>query len=243
MHDDPMPVEPFDEQITRVLCVVAHPDDMEYGASAAVAHWTARGVEVSYLLLTHGEAGMQRTPDEARGLRAREQQAACQAVGVTDLTILDHPDGVLEQTLDLRREIARQIRRARPDAVVTMVWDAVVPWGLNQADHRVAGLSTVDAVAAAGNRWIFPELVTDEGLEPWSPTWLLVTSTAEATHALAVDQTDVDAAVASLTCHQAYLDDLPDHPKPADFIPEMLRSGGEQAGTEFAVVFRAFKLG
>lgn len=236
-----MSVEEFCGEVGRVLCVVAHPDDMEYGASAAVAHWAAHGAEVSYLLLTHGEAGMQRPPEEARELRPREQAEACAAVGVGDLSILDHPDGVLEPTLDLRRDIARHIRRVRPDIVVTMVWDAVVSWGLNQADHRVAGLTTVDAVAAAGNRWIFPELVADEGLEPWPTPWLLVTGAADPTHAVVVSQADVDAAVASLQCHRAYLDDLPDHPDPAEFIPETLRAGGEVCGAEFAALFRAFR--
>src|SRR5262249_19217755 len=89
----------------RGLGVVAHPDDMEYGTSAAVARWTARGVEVGYLLLTRGEAGMPNPPEETARLRVAEQQAACAAVGVTHLTILEHPDGVLVYGLDLRRDI------------------------------------------------------------------------------------------------------------------------------------------
>lgn len=235
-------LEEFGDDVGRVLCVVAHPDDMEYGASAAVAHWSAHGAEISYLLLTHGEAGMQRPPEEARELRAREQAEACAVVGVSDLTILDHRDGVLEPTLDLRRDIARHIRRRRPDVIVTMVWDAVVPWGLNQADHRVAGLTTVDSIAAAGNRWIFPELLADEGLEPWATRRLLVTGAAEPTVAVVLSGAEVDAAVASLQCHRAYLADLPDHPDPARFLPDTLRAGGQLCGAEFAAVFGAFEM-
>lgn len=230
-----------DDGISRVLCVVAHPDDMEYGASAAVAHWTRAGVEVSYLLITHGEAGMQRTPDEARAVRSEEQRRACEAVGVGSLTMLDYPDGVLQPTLELRRDIARVIRQRRPDAVLVTTWSEEAPWGLNQADHRVAGLTCVDAVAAAGNRWIFPELVED-GLEPWQARWLLISGSGEPTHGVVLEEADVAAAVASLECHRAYLADLPDHPKPADFIPPMLTGGGEAMGVKHAAVFRAHSL-
>ena len=100
-----------EESFQRVLCVVAHPDDMEYGTSAAVARWTARGIEVGYLLLTRGEAGMPNPPEETARLRLAEQRAACAIVGVEHLTVLEHPDGVLVYGLDLRRDICREIRR------------------------------------------------------------------------------------------------------------------------------------
>lgn len=125
-----------DDDFRRVLCVAAHPDDMEYGSSAAVAEWTDRGVEVAYLLLTKGEAGMQIPPDECARIRRGEQERACEQVGVAELTMLDHPDGMLVYGLDLRRDIARAIREFKPDAVLTGNWDLVTPWGLNMADHR-----------------------------------------------------------------------------------------------------------
>src|SRR5436190_21814974 len=103
------PVQPFpDDAFTRVLCVVAHPDDVEYGTSSAVASWTARGVEVAYLLLTRGEAGMDAVhPTETAQLRVREQVAGSHAVGVAQVDFLGYPDGVLEYSLAMRREIAR----------------------------------------------------------------------------------------------------------------------------------------
>ena len=157
-----------DSGINRVLCIVAHPDDMEYGGSAAVARWTGMGIEVSYLLLTAGEAGMRsRDPEEVGPLRAQEQRQACHEVGVEDLQVLDFPDGMLEPTLELRRQIARQIRHVRPDAVVTQPWDLEVEWGLNHADHRAAGIATVDAIRDADNPWVFRELREDQGLEAW----------------------------------------------------------------------------
>src|SRR5215213_3003037 len=99
-----------EESFHRILCVVAHPDDMEYGTSAAVARWTARGIEVGYLLLTRGEAGMPNPPEETARLRVAEQRAACATVGIRHLTVLEHPDGVLVYGLDLRRDICREIR-------------------------------------------------------------------------------------------------------------------------------------
>ena len=232
-----------DGDFTRVLCVVAHPDDMEYGASAAVHRWTSRGVEVAYLLLTGGEAGMQSPPEVVRPLRAREQREACDLVGVDDLTILDHPDGMLMPTLDLRRDIARAIRRFRPDAVVTGTWDVEVPWGLNQADHRAAGLATLDACRDADNTWVFPELAAREGLAKWATRWLLVTGSTRPTHGVEVSDADVAASVASLSAHRAYLADLPAHPDPGEAIPEMLRAGGQALGVGHAVLVRAHALG
>ena len=232
-----------DESWTRVLCVVAHPDDMEYGASAAVATWARRGVNVTYLLLTSGEAGMQRPSEEVGPLRAAEQQRACETVGGKDLIILDHPDGMLMPTLDLRRDIARVVRQVRPQAVVTANFDFEAYGGLSQADHRAAGLATVDAVRDADNTWVFRDLADDEGLPKWHTQWLLVAGHPDATHAMAVDAAAVEAAVGSLECHQAYLADLPGHPKPAEFIPVILAEGGKAAGVGHAVLFKGYDLG
>lgn len=231
-----------DSRWRRVLGVVAHPDDLEYGASAAVAAWAGRGIDVAYLLLTTGEAGMQRPPEEVGPIRAVEQRAACDAVGVGRLTILGHPDGTLEYGLGLRRDIARVIREFRPDAVITSVWDVEAYGGLNQADHRAAGLATLDAVRDADNTWVFRDLA-DGGLPKWHTKALLVTGHDQATHGVPVSQHNVDAAVASLEAHRAYLADLPGHPKPAEFIPQILRQGGEALGTPYGALFRVYDLG
>lgn len=228
---------------SRVLCVVAHPDDMEYGASAAVASWTRHGVEVSYLLLTSGEAGMQEPPEVVGPLRAAEQARACATVGVDHLVVLDHPDGMLEPSLALRRDIARVIRQVRPDAVVTANHDLEAYGGLNQADHRAAGLATIDAVRDADNTWVFRELADVEGLPKWHTRWILVAGHPQPTHARPVDADAVAAAVASLECHEAYLADLPGHPRPAELIPAILRGGGAATGVDNAVTFRAYDLG
>lgn len=198
-----------DSDVQRVLCVVAHPDDMEYGGSAAAARWTTLGIKVSYLLLTAGEAGMRsRPPAEVGPLRVQEQRAACAAVGVEDLTILDLPDGTLEASLETRKHIARHIRRVRPDVVVTQPWELHVDWGLNQADHRVAGLATVDAVRDADNPWVFTDLRTEEGLEPWATSWLLVPNSPQPSHLINVSDEPLQQAVTSLEAHREYLAEL-----------------------------------
>ncbi|OMH37084.1 PIG-L deacetylase family protein [Tersicoccus sp. Bi-70] len=240
----PDPLKPLpDDGWSRVLCVVAHPDDMEYGTSAAVATWTRRGVEVVYLLLTVGEAGMAEPPEVIAPLRAKEQRRACETVGVSDLRILDHRDGMLEYGLALRRDIARVVRQVRPDAVIGGVFD-VEAWGmLNQADHRAAGLATVDAVRDADNPWVFRELAEEEGLAPWHATALLISGHETPTHGLAVDEEAVQASVASLRSHEAYLAHVTGHPAPEEFIPAMLRQGGEAFGSDHAVLFRVHDLG
>ncbi|WP_029088027.1 PIG-L deacetylase family protein [Brevibacterium album] len=235
-------LEPWDETgIERILVVVAHPDDAEYGTSAAVAQWTSRGIDVGYLLLTAGEAGMQRPPEEAGPLRAEEQRRAGEAVGIESLAILGFPDGMVEYGLPLRRAIAREIRRFRPDAVVTGSGDLFVGWGLDHADHRAVGLAAIDAVRDADNRWVFPELLAEEGLEPWGAAWLLLTG-RESNSVVEVGEDAVGRAVASLEAHEAYLADLPWHPAPADFIPDILTEMGKAAGVPYAVGFDAHRL-
>lgn len=238
-----------DENMERVLCVVAHPDDMEYGASAAVAQWTSRGIEVSYLLLTAGEAGIRNMhPSKVGPLRAEEQRRACEIVGVSDLTILDFPDGLLEASSATRAHISRHIRRVRPQVVMTMNWELEVPWGINHVDHRAAGLATVDAIRDADNPWIYPEQLMD-GTEAWSTPWLLVGG-AEPTHVIELSQDAVRKGIASLEAHEVYLEALPDHPSGEEIVggaatagAELLRAADSTSSVDYALGVRAIRMG
>jgi LmbE family N-acetylglucosaminyl deacetylase len=233
----PFPADAFQ----RVLCVVAHPDDVEYGTSSAVAAWTRQGVEVAYLLLTKGEAGMDAsTPDQTAELRMREQVAGSNVVGVGHVDFLDYPDGVLVYSLELRRDIARAVRRYRPDAVLVGSWEVEFIAGLNQADHRVAGLAAIDAVRDAGNRWVFPELIEDEDLEPWSPRWLLVSGDPRPTHGVDVTGEPLERGIASLEAHREYLAGIPGHPPPRLMLTGITAMQGRPMGVAHAVLFRAF---
>lgn len=231
-----------DESWSRVLCIVAHPDDMEYGASAAVSSWTERGVDVTYVLLTAGEAGMAEPPEVVAPLRKAEQENACACVGVSDLRILDHPDGMLVADLSLRRDIARVVRDVKPDAVLTANFEFEAYGGLNQADHRAAGLAVVDGVRDASNPWVFREL-EGEGLGAWETKAILVAGHPEPTHAVPVSKQHVSAAVKSLEAHDAYLKHIGSHPVPTEFIPGILAEGGALTGVDHAVVFKVYDLG
>ena len=216
-----------DSQLRRVLCVVAHPDDMEYGGSAAVARWTAQGVEVSYLLLTAGEAGMRsQDPKDAADIRAQEQRRACELVGVRDLVILDLPDGTLEPSLEARRQIARRIRQVRPDMVLTQTWDLQVGWGLNHADHRAAGLATLDAIRDADNPWVFRELFEQELLEPWGVKELLVFG-GTPSHVIDISGEALQQGLDSLEAHEQYLAELGGSTETRNMLESMAASQAE----------------
>ncbi|MEJ2890198.1 PIG-L deacetylase family protein [Actinomycetospora aeridis] len=201
------------DDFARVLAVAAHPDDLEYGAAAAVAAWTASGREVSYVLATRGEAGIaDMPPEQAAVVREQEERRSAAAVGVHDVRFLDHRDGVVVEGIDLRRDLAREIRRVRPElVVVNSHHETFGPGAWNSADHRAVGRATIDAAGDAGNRWIFPELV-EEGFPPWGGVrWVAVAASTQPTHA--VDVADhQEAAIASLAEHRAYLAALDPRP-------------------------------
>lgn len=230
--DEPQ-LKPVPEDWDSALAIVAHPDDMEYGMSAAVARWTRQGKTVSYLLVTRGEAGIDTMPpEETIEVRAREQRAACDAVGVETLEYLDHPDGTIHDVMRLRRDIAAAVRRHRPDVVLTATPRDFFPGGLyNMADHRVVGYAVLDGVRDAANRWVFSDLTGPDGgpLDPWGGVrFTAVGGSTEPSHAVDVTDT-LDAAVASLRAHQAYLAALDWHPDPDG----MIRSFAEQAAPRF----------
>ncbi|HLU28178.1 PIG-L deacetylase family protein [Georgenia deserti] len=198
-------MEHLPREFERVLVVAAHPDDIEYGIAAAVAIWTDEGKDVRYVLATSGEAGIAGLPPAESGpLREDEERASAAIVGVREVEFLGHPDGRLDEGLGLRRDIAAAIRRHRPDLVVTGHFGETWATGyLNSADHRALGRATLDAVADAGNEWIFPELAD---LDPWTARWAAV-ATPTPTHAVDVTAA-VDRAVASLAAHRRYLEVL-----------------------------------
>jgi LmbE family N-acetylglucosaminyl deacetylase len=226
-------LKPMPQDWQRALAIVAHPDDLEYGCSGAVAAWTASGREVSYLLVTRGEAGIDGLPpEEAAPLREMEQIAGAAKVGVHSVEFLDHRDGVIEHGLPLRRDLARAIREQRPGLVIILNHhDYWGPGSWNSADHRAVGRAALDAVADAGNRWIFPEL-TEQGYEPWQGVrWIGVAASPHPTHA--VDITDnLDQAVASLAAHETYLLALSDEP-PEQHARRFLETATRQHADRF----------
>lgn len=234
----PLPVLPEDWE--RALCVAAHPDDLEYGTAAAVARWTAQGKQVTYLLATRGEAGIDGMhPDQAAPLREEEERAGAREVGVEVVEFLDYRDGVVEYGLPLRRDIARVIRQHRPQVVIGGAFSERMVGGLtNQADHRTVGLATLDAARDAGNRWIFPEL-GEEGLEPWPGVrYVGFGGALVPTHGVEVTGEHLRRGIASLQAHRVYMEGLGDASfNPATFLTWIAAASGAAMGVEEAMLF------
>jgi LmbE family N-acetylglucosaminyl deacetylase len=229
---------PFPDDWERALAIVAHPDDLEYGAAGAVAAWTATGKRVAYLLATRGEAGIDGLdPDKAAALREAEQRASAAIVGVETVEFLDHPDGFIAYGRPLRRDLAGAIRRYRPHLVVTFNHHDTWPgprW--NTPDHRNTGRAALDAITDAGNRHLHTEL----GLEPWAGVrYAAVAGSPLASHAVDVTTT-LDTAVASLEAHRAYLDGLGEGNWMADaraLLTRMAEHAGQRYGGRPATAF------
>jgi LmbE family N-acetylglucosaminyl deacetylase len=234
-------MKPMPEDWSTAVAVVAHPDDLEYGAASAMARWTGQGKQVSYVLVSSGEAGIAgRDPAEVGPLREAEERRSAAVVGVSDLLFLGHPDGMIEYGLPLRRDLARAFRQLQPEVVITMSFD--LTWGedgpVNHADHRAVGLAVLDACRDAANEWVFRDLEL-----PRSPIKdAYVIGTGSPSHFVDVTDT-IDAGIASLREHQAYLDGLGGDFDPDSFLRNIAGYIGMGAGCEYAVGLRRYPMG
>jgi LmbE family N-acetylglucosaminyl deacetylase len=234
-------VEPMPEDWERAVAIAAHPDDLEYGMASAVARFTGQGKQVCYLMVTSGEAGIDSlSPQQCGPLRREEERRGAAVVGVDQVDFLEHPDGLVEYGLHLRRDIAQVLRRLRPQVVLGMNFD--LTWGddspVNHADHRAVGLATLDAIRDAANRWMFPEAG-----EPWSGVTGAYVAGAEAAATHFVDVTDtISLGVASLAEHRAYIEGLHREFDPDRFLRDIAGYGGMAAGCEYAVLLRLYRL-
>lgn len=219
-----------------MLVVTAHPDDVDFGAAGTVAAFTGAGLHVTYCVVTSGEAGgsdraMSRS--EMAALRQDEQLAAAAVVGVSDVRFLGHPDGRVQATLELRRDISRVIRQVRPQRVVTQspVRDLGSVYA-SHPDHLAAAEAALNAVYPdARNPFAHPELLEPEGLEPWTVNelWIMGAGRSADADAMAVDTTDtVERKVSALMCHKSQMPDPPD--AIGDRLRTWARTAGEAAG-------------
>lgn len=229
------------------MAIVAHPDDLEYGAVAAIARWVAQGKEIVYVLATFGEAGIDgMEPEKAKGVRENEERASAAVVGVQTVEFLGYPDGMIEYGLPLRRDLARAIRRHRPEVLITVNARPTFDTGMvNQADHIAVGQAMIDAARDAGNRWVFRELLA-EGYEPWDGArTVAMVGSPLARHGADVTGF-VDLGLDSLAEHATYLNGLGDKAVPWDdltsFLHARLRSIGARLGCESAVPFEVLEI-
>jgi LmbE family N-acetylglucosaminyl deacetylase len=209
-----------DAEISRILVISAHPDDVDFGAAGTVAKWTDAGLAVSYCIVTNGDAGGSDRSvlrDEMATLRQAEQTAAAKQVGVHDLHFLGYPDGRVEPTLALRKDLTRVIRLLQPDRVVCQSPERnYARMGVSHPDHRAVGTSSLDAVYPdARNPFAFPELLADENLEPWTVREVWIAGSPTPTRY--VDITDTfSRKLAALRSHASQIKD-------PEGLEEMLR--------------------
>ncbi len=199
-----------DQEVQRILVITAHPDDVDFGAAGSVARWTDMGIEVAYCIATDGEAGGRHSgigPDELADLRRVEQANAAKVVGVTDLTFLGYPDGRLVPSLDLRRDLTREIRRFRPDRVLCQSPERNFQRiYASHPDHLACGDCALAAVYPdARNPFAHPELL-DEGYEPWVAREVYVMSAGDADTFVHITDT-VERKIDALRSHVSQMPD------------------------------------
>src|ERR1700733_4448354 len=238
---------PSDDEIGRILVIAAHPDDVDFGAAGMIATWTDAGLDVSYCIATNGDAGgSDRSVSRAdmAALRQAEQTAAAKQVGVHDLHFLGYPDGQVEPTLALRRDLARVIRLLRPDRVLCQSPERnYLRMGISPPDHRAVGTAALDAVYPdSRNPFAFPELLAEENLEPWTVREVWIAGSSAPNHFVDITET-FPRKVAALRSHVSQISD-------PDGLEEMLRGwlsrsaelGGLPAG-RLAEAFQVLQAG
>jgi LmbE family N-acetylglucosaminyl deacetylase len=196
-----------DTAITRVLAITAHPDDVDFGAAGTIAGWTEAGIEVSYCVVTDGDAGGfdEAIPRSSMGeLRRAEQTAAAKCVGVYDVRFLGYQDGQVEATLGLRKDLARVIRQVRPHRLLCSSPERdFARIGRSHPDHRAVGSAALDAVYPdARNPFAFPSLLADEGLPAWTVPSVWIMGTAAPNHYEDITDT-FSRKLAALRAHES----------------------------------------
>lgn len=225
----------------RVLVIMAHPDDAEFGCAGSVARWVEAGAEVIYCIVTDGAAGDNDPDADLSALaqqRQAEQRAAAEKVGVKEVHFLGYPDGTLQPTLEVRRDLTRIIRQVRPDRVVCQDPTTVFVNGsyVNHPDHRAVGEAAIYAVfPSAVTRPVFPELL-QEGLEPHQVIELYLDLTLEPTVYVDISAT-IDRKVEALLCHKSQVG-----PDVEQWIREWGVETGKKAGCAYAEAFRVIRL-
>jgi LmbE family N-acetylglucosaminyl deacetylase len=226
------------------LVIAAHPDDIEFGCAGTVARWVSEGARVTYALLTNGAAGSsdpQMTRERLAELREAEQRAAAKVLGVDQVEFLAYEDGLLEASLEVRKQVVRLIRKVRPEVVVTT--DPTTRYFadryINHPDHRAAGEVTLAAVIPGSDtRLAYPELL-EEGLEPVKLVGVMLMMNTEPN--LVVDIGDfIDKKVESLRCHVSQIGEDPTG-EDVGFVYSMAEFSAAKEPFRYGEAFRVFR--
>jgi LmbE family N-acetylglucosaminyl deacetylase len=230
--------------LRRILCIAAHPDDHEFTIGGSVARWTREGREVAFCLVTTGGAGVNEHTPSSEGLipvREKETRAAAKILGVKDVVLLGYPDGTLEPTLGMRRDLTRVIRRFRPDIVVCS--DPTVRWYgneyLNHPDHRAVADAALDAVfPSSETRAIFTDLL-GEGLQPHKVKQVFIAGALEPDVFVDITAT-LGAKCRALKAHRSQVGK-------GEWVDQLLKSwalrDGKRVGVRYAEAFKRMVLG
>jgi LmbE family N-acetylglucosaminyl deacetylase len=220
-------------ELNTVMVIGAHPDDPEFGCAATIAKWAGQGRQIDYVLLTSGDKGSHdpgKRPGEVAAVREEEQRAAAKELGVRSVRFLHYPDGMLENTMALRRHLCGLIRSMKPDILMT-----IDPWRRYQLhpDHRAAGQAALDATYAAREWNIFPEQLVDS--EPWRIREIYLFWTDAPDHWEDVSES-VEKRIKALMHHDSQVN------RRVESLGERIRKGlretGKDHGYEYAEAFK-----
>ncbi len=226
------------------MVVYAHPDDAEFSVAGTVARWARAGVDVTYVMVTNGASGSQdpeMTRARLRDIRLAEQREAAKILGVARVVFLDFEDGYLEPSLEVRKAVAREIRRHRPDVLVTM--DPMMRIGggmyVNHPDHLAVGEVVLRSINPdASTRQMFPELWQEERLEPHKPKALFLVAFEGADTHVDISET-IEVKVAALRAHRSQFGEGEDFER---FVREWSARAGRPAGYAHAEAFRLIRI-
>ncbi|HDQ74042.1 MAG TPA: PIG-L family deacetylase [Chloroflexi bacterium] len=231
-----MPETEVSTSMKRAMVIAAHPDDPEFGCAGTMAKWAQAGKEITYVLLTSGDKGSHDPdlrPGQLAALREDEQRAAAAELGVERVIFLRHPDGLLQNTLELRRQLSNLIREYQPHIILT-----IDPWRHYQLhpDHRAAGLAVLDAIYAAREWHIFPEQLVD--VSPWRVDEAYLFWTDNADHWIDISDS-IETRILALARHASQVGLKMD--EMAERIRNWTREMGEAPGYAHAEAFKRIK--
>lgn len=224
------------------MAIVAHPDDIEFSCSGTLARWAKAGARIYYILCTSGDVGIAKpgmTKARAIEIREAEQRKAAEIAGASEVVFLREPDGMLQPTLELRKKLVREIRRLRPEVVITGDPTVVLASSdyINHPDHRAAAIAALDAVfPAAGQPNLFEEL-EEEGITAHKVRKVYVTSWEKGDLFVNISDT-IDLKIEALRAHVSQMNGW----DPADMVREWGRDYAKGKEMEYAEAFRVIQL-
>ncbi len=225
------------------MAIVAHPDDIEFSCAGTMARWARAGTRICYVLCTSGDVGIAEegmTREKAARIREEEARNAAHIAGVDEIVFLGEPDGLLVATLELRKKLVREIRRFRPEVVVT--GDPTVVWSgegyINHPDHRAAALAALEAAfPAAGQPNLFEEIEAAEGYKAHKVRKVYATTWDNGAVFVNIEDT-IDTKVEALRAHKSQMGDW----NPEEMIKQWAAERAKGKEMAYAESFRVVTL-